>query len=100
MPPRGESSGLAIEDAVLLGRVIERFPEKCVTDIFTSYEMTRKPRVSLAYKDATEKWGTLNDKTWVEAKVEELVVSVLFWWKAEIIKKSSVYDVYQEPILG
>jgi 2-polyprenyl-6-methoxyphenol hydroxylase-like FAD-dependent oxidoreductase len=52
MPPQGESTGFAIEDAVLVSRVFDRFSQKDLSHIFEVYEKTRRPRINKAYKEA------------------------------------------------
>jgi len=75
MPPQGESTGLAIEDAVLFARILERFPEKSILDAFETYEKTRRPRIVTAYQHATARWRVY-DKSWLVTKLEEWATSV------------------------
>lgn len=70
MPPQGESTGLAIEDATLFAQIVEGFPEKSIQDLFETYEKTRRPRINLAYKHATSRWRVY-DKSWLTNKFEE-----------------------------
>lgn len=63
MPPQGESTGLAIEDAILFSRVLEAWPEKTLIEVFDCYVKTRKPIIDASYKDAVERWGYVNDKS-------------------------------------
>jgi 2-polyprenyl-6-methoxyphenol hydroxylase-like FAD-dependent oxidoreductase len=62
MPPQGESTGFAIEDAVLVSRVFDRFSQKDLSHIFEVYEKTRRPRINKAYKEAVWRWGQIKDK--------------------------------------
>jgi hypothetical protein len=52
MPPQGESTAFAIEDAVLISRDFERFPQGDISRIFMVYENTRRHRIDKAYKEA------------------------------------------------
>jgi 2-polyprenyl-6-methoxyphenol hydroxylase-like FAD-dependent oxidoreductase len=70
MTPQGESTGLAIEDAVLFARVVEKHPTSPIQGIFDKYTKTRKARIHTAYKHATERWRVY-DKSWLMNKFEE-----------------------------
>lgn len=99
MPPQGESTGLAIEDSVLLARVFEELPEKSIPEVFQAYEKTRRPRIDTAYKEAVARWGNVKDKTWLRQKLEEWLTWVYMWYKADGFEKSFSYDVRKEPIV-
>lgn len=79
MPPQGESTGLAIEDSVLIARVLEKYPEKPIAGVFEAYEKTRTPRIDTAYKEAVFRWGNVRDKTWLRQKFEEWFTWLYIW---------------------
>jgi len=79
MPPQGESTGLAIEDSVLLARVLEKYSDKPLAAAFKAYEKTRRPRIDTAYKEAVSRWSNVKDKSWLWQKVEEWMTSVYIW---------------------
>ncbi|KAI1327974.1 hypothetical protein F5Y16DRAFT_370263 [Xylariaceae sp. FL0255] len=53
MPPQGESTGLAIEDGVLLAHVFSRRETRTVEQLFTDFEALRKPVIDTHYNNAT-----------------------------------------------
>jgi 2-polyprenyl-6-methoxyphenol hydroxylase-like FAD-dependent oxidoreductase len=99
MPPQGESTGLAIEDSVLLARVLEKLSDKPVSSVFAAYEKTRRRRIDTAYKEAVARWGNVKDKTWLRQKLEEWLTWVYMWYKAADFEKSFAYDVRKEEII-
>jgi 2-polyprenyl-6-methoxyphenol hydroxylase-like FAD-dependent oxidoreductase len=52
MVPQGESTGLAIEDGILLARVLERRGDRTVEQLFSDYEAVRKAPIDKHYSDA------------------------------------------------
>ena len=99
MPPQGESTGLAIEDPVLLARVFQKFPGKPIRDIFEAYEKTRRPRIDAAYIEAVARWERVHDKSWFVQKIEEWFTWAYMWYKADTFEKSFSYDVRNEEIV-
>ena len=60
MPPQGESTGVAIEDGVLLAHVFSRHRERTVEQLFSDYEKLRRPVIDKYFDDATFRWKTGN----------------------------------------
>lgn len=99
MPPQGESTGFAMEDAVLLSRVFERFPEKDISYIFEVYENTRRSRINKAYKEAVWRWEQVKDKSWLQQKFLEWMAWVFLWYMRDSFEASVTYDVRKEKLI-
>ena len=99
MPPQGESTGLAIEDAVLFARVLECTPQTSVEANFQLYEKTRRPRIDTAYKEAVARWENVKDRSWFLQKVIEWMMWVYLWYKMGDFEASMSYDVRKEEIV-
>jgi 2-polyprenyl-6-methoxyphenol hydroxylase-like FAD-dependent oxidoreductase len=99
MPPQGESTGLAIEDSILFGRVLEKFHDKPISAIFKAYENTRRSRIDVAYNDATTRWEGTKDKSWLTQKFYDWLTWIFLWYKAKDFEKSFYYDVRSEEIV-
>ena len=99
MPPQGESTGLAIEDAVLFARVLECTPQISVEATFQLYEKTRRPRIDTAYKEAVSRWKNAKDRSWFFQKVIEWMMWVYLWHKMADFEASMSYDVRKEEIV-
>jgi salicylate hydroxylase len=96
MPPQGESTGLAIEDGVLLARVLSS--EKAIQGAFRVYEKTRRPRIDTAYKEAVSRWENVKDRGWFMQKVMEWLMWAVLWYKWGAFESSLSYDVRNEEI--
>ncbi len=56
MPPQGESTGIAIEDGVLVAHVFQRHCSRTVTQLFADYEKLRRQTIEKLYKASTWRW--------------------------------------------
>lgn len=83
MPPQGESTGLAIEDGVLIAEVLGRRASRTIEQLFADYETVRKPVIDRYYSDAIRamKYGFI--------KTSGLTFILLEWvvWLYLLIKK-------------
>ncbi|KAN0102800.1 FAD/NAD(P)-binding domain containing protein [Hyaloscypha variabilis] len=99
MPPQGESTGLAIEDGVLLARVMASASEKPIQEAFRVYEKTRRSRIDIAYKEAVMRWENVKDRSWFSQKVTEWLMWIVLWYRRNPFELSMSYDIRQEEIL-
>lgn len=58
MPPQGESTGIAIEDGVLIAQILSRSASRSVEQLFSDYESVRRADIEKHYK-AAEKMGKM-----------------------------------------
>lgn len=56
MPPQGESTGVAIEDGVLLAHVFKRHGTRSVKQLFEDYESLRRTTVDKLYDESAWRW--------------------------------------------
>jgi 2-polyprenyl-6-methoxyphenol hydroxylase-like FAD-dependent oxidoreductase len=99
MPPQGESTGLAIEDGVLLARILTNH-NTSVQEAFLAYENTRRSRINSAYKEAVMRWGNMKDRSWLMQKVMEWLMWAILWYKLEAFESSMSYDIRKEPVVN
>ena len=51
MPPQGESTGIALEDGVLLARILrERHATHTIPQLVATYEALRRPTIDKLYR--------------------------------------------------
>jgi salicylate hydroxylase len=93
MPPRGESIGFALEDVVLLSRIIERRVTKTPEEMFQEYDHLRRGRIEKAYDDANWGWGKNKDKGWFASLMMEYAMNMILWWTKTSRDKELLYDV-------
>jgi salicylate hydroxylase len=99
MPPQGESTGLAIEDGVLLARILTNHSTS-VREAFLAYENTRRARINTAYGEAVMRWGNMKDRSWLMQKVIEWLMWAILWYKMGAFESSMCYDIRKEPIVN
>jgi salicylate hydroxylase len=99
MPPQGESTGLAIEDGVLLARILSSSSEVSIQGAFRTYEKTRRSRIDTAYKEAVLRWENVKDRSWFMQKVIEWLMWAVLWYKMGAFESSLSYDVRKVEIV-
>lgn len=90
MPPQGESAGIALEDAIVLARVVahcttsgSQTVSSTSTDIdsaFAAYERIRRPRVDEAYSQSTWGWNTQKDSGWLSFQFRSWITWLFLAW--------------------
>jgi salicylate hydroxylase len=93
MPPRGESIGFALEDVVLLSRLLDKRTQNSPQEIFKEYDGLRRNRIEKAFDDANWGWGKNKDKGWFAGVMMEYGMSMILWWTKESRVKDLMYDV-------
>lgn len=73
MPPRDESVGFAIDDAILFSRILAAYINHPISEAFKAYESVRRKPVNEGYKDAVEGWVRNKDTGRMAGKVDELL---------------------------
>ncbi len=93
MPPQGESTGVAIEDAVLLAHVISRRDTRSVAQMFADYEVLRRPVIKKAYDECMFRWSKVGDKSWLGTVVMDFLTLLVVWGMNKWSKDSFGRDV-------
>jgi salicylate hydroxylase len=93
MPPQGESSGIALNDAVLFARVLSATIGKELPEQFAAYEKLRRPDTDAAYKQATFGWNTQKDSSWFAFYLHSWLTVVFLWWTARSRQRRYAEDI-------
>lgn len=111
MPPQGESTGFAIEDAVLFARImkeahehIERFDESAeqtgdIDAVFHRYERNRRNRIDEAFAEADMRWDLAKDKGWLASVLLDWLTPWFLWWTKSAREKNFRLDVRSFELL-
>jgi salicylate hydroxylase len=92
MPPGGQSVGLALEDSIILSRVLSSYPSSDLADIFNRYDSIRRARVEDHYRQMASRWeGTRTHYWWVQ-KIREFFVWIYLFFIARHADESFTYD--------
>ena len=79
MPPQGESTGVAIEDGVLLARVFSRRDARPVAQLFRDYEDLRRPVIKKTYDETMFRWNQVSDRGWFMSYLMEWLTMIYIW---------------------
>ena len=93
MPPQGESGGMALEDAILLARVMAATADRDLPERFAAYERLRRPRADAAYQEASFGWETQKDSGWLAFYLRSWLTTLFLWWTASARQKRYCEDI-------
>lgn len=82
MSPQGESTGIAIEDSILLAHVLNRRATRSVDQLFSDFESMRRTVVDNHYQEA-EKMGKLiaSKPSGIMGVLMDLFIMFFMWLK-------------------
>lgn len=100
MPPKGESIGYCLEDAILFSRVLfynlSHFSHFSSADpartIFSSYERIRRKPIEEAYRTASTGWMSNRDMGVIGTKLFEWFTPVFLWWTRTAMERDFMAD--------
>ena len=93
MPPQGESVGLALEDVVLLSRILEHHETRSVKELFQCYDRLRRPRINAAVKEANFGFETIKDRSWFTTVLMDWLTWIFLAWRAIRKEEEFAFDV-------
>ncbi|WEW60545.1 hypothetical protein PRK78_006032 [Emydomyces testavorans] len=71
MPPRDESAAYALDDAILLARVLALYYDQPLREAFQTYDDVRRKPINEAYKDSVAGWANNKDHSKWASRLEE-----------------------------
>lgn len=79
MPPQGESTGVAIEDGVLLAHVLQRHETRSISQMFADYETLRRKAIDDLWKESDWRWqgAARGDAGWLGAIIMEWATAAM-----------------------
>ncbi|EAU39520.1 predicted protein [Aspergillus terreus NIH2624] len=80
MPPKGESIGHALEDAVKFARVLGHYGIEDPIRSFRAYESAQRKKIEDAYKVSSNGWMSNHDLGAIRARLFEWFTPVFLWW--------------------
>jgi 2-polyprenyl-6-methoxyphenol hydroxylase-like FAD-dependent oxidoreductase len=93
MPPQGESIGIALEDVVLLSRILEKSKSEKPIQIFEEYDRIRRASVEKAYEAANWGWEKVKDKGFIAGIMMEWLTGIFLWWTKKSKEEELAFDV-------
>ncbi|KAL5364819.1 hypothetical protein BJX96DRAFT_179297 [Aspergillus floccosus] len=80
MPPKGESIGHALEDAIKFARVLGHYGIEDPIRSFRSYEAAQRKKIEDAYRVSSNGWMSNHDQGAIKARLFEWFTPVFLWW--------------------
>jgi 2-polyprenyl-6-methoxyphenol hydroxylase-like FAD-dependent oxidoreductase len=80
MPPQGESTGVAIEDGVLLAHALSRRDTRSVAQMIADYECIRKDTIKKLYDETTFRWNDAGSKSWLKSVIMDWMTWAYIFW--------------------
>ncbi|ETI26615.1 hypothetical protein G647_10376 [Cladophialophora carrionii CBS 160.54] len=93
MPPQGESTGYALEDAILFARAMAVKLDKGLDVTFATYQKVRRERINKAYDEAAFGWETQKDCGWFTFLLRTWLTTAFLWWTAAARQRRYSEDV-------
>lgn len=93
MPPQGHSIGLALEDTVLLARLLSEKPELSLEEVFTRWDNIRRPMISESYKHASRGFNSNKELSWFWNLVREWVTWAIISTFGRYMDHQFTYDI-------
>lgn len=100
MPPQGESTGIAFEDALLFARTLAKYFDRpqALSQTFQAYETIRRSKVHDAYQEANSRWENVRDSGYLMNKLKEWMIPYILWWTEDKRNKAFMFDAQQLEI--
>jgi hypothetical protein len=93
MPPKGESIGYALEDAIIFSTVLSHFGLSAEpATIFSHYERVRRKDIEDAYRDSAMGWQTNRDSGYLITKIMEFITPLFLWWTRKRMERRFLMD--------
>ncbi|WWD22203.1 hypothetical protein CI109_106694 [Kwoniella shandongensis] len=98
LPPNGEGSAMAFEDAAIMSRLIEAKGDRSYEDLFEKFEEIRRPRIKTLQDDSGTTAALKAKVGPVGWYIKKWAFRGFFWWNGGVVKrfgKGTAYDVDQ-----
>ncbi|KIY02755.1 uncharacterized protein Z520_01220 [Fonsecaea multimorphosa CBS 102226] len=93
MPPQGESTAYALEDAILFARAMRSKLDCGLDEVFRTYQNVRRANIDRAYDEAAFGWETQKDCGWFTFLLRSWGTSLYLWWTASARQRRYREDV-------
>jgi salicylate hydroxylase len=98
MPPAGHSVGLALEDAVLVARLVEHLKPTNIHDVFPRFTELRAPRIDKDYDQAEKRWEGVKEVSWWWQMLREYAYCIYVALFAKRIDQEYGYNVFEQEL--
>lgn len=92
MPPKGESIGHALEDAIKFAKILSQYGLEEPKTSFEFYEGLQRQQVEDAYKVSSVGWVPKDDLGAIGSWLWELFTPAFLWWTRGSMEKEFLED--------
>ncbi|KAL3460151.1 hypothetical protein BJX64DRAFT_290631 [Aspergillus heterothallicus] len=92
MPPKGESIGHALEDAIKFAKILSHYGLQSVDQSFKYYEQLQRDKIEDAFQVSSRGWVSNHDIGAIGARIMEWITPVYLWWTRATMKKDFLDD--------
>ncbi|KAL2848417.1 hypothetical protein BJY01DRAFT_262710 [Aspergillus pseudoustus] len=92
MPPKGESIGHALEDAIKVSKILSHYGLESVDKAFSFYEQLQRKKIEDAYQVSSTGWVSNHDIGAIGARIMEWITPVYLWWTRAAMVKDFLDD--------
>lgn len=89
---------MALEDAILLSRILQYRDEVPISDLFKRYDDLRKPPIDAAVKEANFGFETIRDRGWFGALLMEWLTWLVLLYRRSRKQDEFASDVRDLPL--
>jgi hypothetical protein len=93
MPPKGESIGHALEDAIKIASVLSHYDLYSVDEAFGFYEQLQRKKIEDAFQVSSTGWMSNHDIGAIGARIMEWITPLYLWWT----RAAMVRDFLDDP---
>jgi 2-polyprenyl-6-methoxyphenol hydroxylase-like FAD-dependent oxidoreductase len=100
MPPKGESIGHALEDAIKLSFILSHFKDEPPKAAFEFYEKLQRKKTEEMYRAASTGWKSNHDMGAVVSWIFEWLTPLYLWWTKGSLEEDLLADPTDIPLSG
>ncbi|KAL3444245.1 hypothetical protein BJX65DRAFT_311024 [Aspergillus insuetus] len=92
MPPKGESIGHALEDAIKISSILSYYELQSVDEAFGFYERLQRRKIEDAFKVSSTGWVSNHDIGAIGSRIMEWITPLYLWWTRGAMERDFLVD--------
>ncbi|KAL2797332.1 hypothetical protein BJX66DRAFT_348946 [Aspergillus keveii] len=92
MPPKGESIGHALEDAIKISSILSHYGLESVDEAFAFYERLQRKKIEDAFRVSSTGWVSNHDIGAIGARIMEWITPLYLWWTRGAMERDFLDD--------
>ncbi|KAJ0423146.1 hypothetical protein BJY00DRAFT_321866 [Aspergillus carlsbadensis] len=92
MPPKGESIGHALEDAIKISSIVSHYGLESIDEAFVLYERLQRKKIEDAFQVSSTSWMSNHDIGAIGARIMEWLTPLHLWWTRGSMERDFLND--------